>query len=123
MQLLKESKKKNLVTIIFFVLLILLFLSWLYVFNVYEVKTELHVEKSPYYKIDIIPINSLGIKSPFRNVKASYEILIGKKDINTIVNNINRIIISAKKQHGLIKLKISTDKTQNKTIIEIPPIN
>ena len=93
----------------------------MYIFNIYEVRINLlSTESSPHYRIELVPLNSFGFKTPLRKVEYTVEIIDGTNDVDVIVNKENEIFISASEKHDLIKLKIDTDKTQNHTLIEIP---
>lgn len=119
-----ENKFKTLITIFFFALLILLFLSWMYLLNIYEVRIKLvDNEGSRYHKIEIVPLNSFGFKALFREVDYEVTIEEGDDNIKEMIREENQILLLLTDEERKVKLSVITEKTQNKTIIELPPKN
>lgn len=120
-QLSKKNRNIILSIIFFIILLIILFLSWFYIFNVYEVKIIETQVSSLNYTVEIIPVNSLGIQAPFRNLQYSYKVEEGSESVEKIIDSGNGIInIYLNANPGKVKLRIETNKTQNFSLIEIP---
>ncbi len=108
------------------VLVSLLFL-WLYFFNIYEVK----VIVSPEYllagdkskiEISVIPLNSLGGKALFREVKAKFTVEEGEEIIkNFIVNSdSNKAFLESNGNLGSIIVLVEADYGLFPTRVEIP---
>ncbi len=116
----KKNKVIKLIITFFVTLLILLFLSWFYIFNIYEVKIDLHEPSSLNYELELIPLNSLGKKAPMRNVEFSYTIIDGEDNIGNILKTDNFLKIKLIKYNTPVKLEIRTNKTQNIFLVEIP---
>lgn len=86
--------------------LLLIVLSYLYVFNIYEViykvtPKDLYADNRSEVEITSVPINALGWKTPFRNVPVEFEIREG----NNLVE-----IVYLNNEDGILKLK-AKDKT------------
>lgn len=105
----------------FIIFLILLLLSWLYIFNIYEVGISVNQLSSLNYSIQIQPKNSLGLTAPLRNIEYSYKVTEGNDNVDNIEDKGNgELIIKLKSESTGIKLQIKTDKTQNISLVEIP---
>lgn len=122
-QLSKENKVIKLITAFFVTLLILLFLSWFYIFNIYEVKIIFKKFSSSNYDLELVPLNSLGKRAPWRSIKYSYKIVEGKENIKKISESENVINLQLEDDSIQVKLEINTDKTQNIFQVEIPNHN
>lgn len=121
---LKRNRTKNLSIIFFIILLILLFLSWLYIFNIYEVVVSVSRISSLNYAVKIEPKNSFGFTAPFRKILYSFEVFEGTENIESITDESNgRIIVKLKSDSTKVKMQIKTDKTQNISLVEIPNHN
>jgi len=116
----KKNKVIKLIITFFVTLLILLFLSWFYIFNIYEVKILLLQSSSLNYELELIPLNSLGLNAPMRNVEFSYKIIDGKDNIGIISETDNLIKIKLINNNTPVKLEITTNRTQNIFLVEIP---
>lgn len=118
---LKRNNTKKLVYSFFIILLILLFLSWLYIFNIYEVGIRVNRISSLNYVLQIQPKNSFGFNAPLRNVEYQYEVLSGTDNIENIEDRgKGEIVVNLKSDSIKVKLAIKTNKTQNLTLVEIP---
>ncbi len=120
-QPIRKNRKLTLIIIFFITLLIILLLSWLYIFNIYEVEINKKEVGSLDYVIEIVPLNSFGMKAPFRKISYSFNIIEG----DLLIEKLNdftdgRIEVRLKHNSAKIKLQIITDKTQNISLIEIP---
>lgn len=116
----KKNKVIKLIITFFVTLLILLFLSWFYIFNIYEVKIILKELSSSNYDLELVPLNSLGKRAPWRSIKYSYKIVEGKENIKKISESENVINLQLEDDSIQVKLEINTDKTQNIFLVEIP---
>lgn len=99
-------KAKQLIYISFSVVLLLLVLSYYFLYNIYEIEIKkspafLYAKTSSSLTIEVIPINALGTKAWFRTVSAQFEIIEGKELIE--VENMNS-------ENGILVIK-STGKT------------
>lgn len=116
----KKNKVIKLIITFFVTLLILLFLSWFYIFNIYEVKIVLNQADLLTYEILLIPLNSFGKKAPLRYVECPYEVANGKENIEFISQKNNSIIVKLIEENSPVRLNITTNKTQNIFLVEIP---
>ena len=87
------------------ILLIIFFSGYYYFFNIFETvirvnPQNLYADNHSATTIEVIPINALGMKVPFRNVPADFEIREGKQLVD---------IISENKNEGVIKLKAKSN--------------
>ena len=114
---------KSLLTLLFITLLILLFLSWQYIFNIYEVEIKLETEELQVFNkagVEIIPVNSFGFKVPFRSVDYSISFIEGEDLVNLIRDKEQtNFELVAQDKTGKVKFSVATNKSQNPTIIEI----
>jgi hypothetical protein len=118
---LKRNNTKKLVYSFFIILLILLFLSWLYIFNIYEVGISVNRISSLNYVLHIQPKNSFGFNAPFRTLEYKYEVRSGADNIENIKDcGKGEIIVELKSDSIKVKLDVKTNKTQNLTLVEIP---
>ena len=118
---LKRNKTKLVIYSFFIILLILLLLSWLYIFNIYEIGISVNQLSSLNYVVKVEPKNSLGKNAPFRNVNYSYEVSDGVDNIKEIVDKGDgQLFLILKSDTIKVKLRIRTNKTQNISVIEIP---
>ncbi len=121
---LKEKKIKNLSAVFLIALLILLFLSWLYLYNIYEVRIQLSDQISETeYTIEIEPLNSFGKTAMFRSIDFSYEVIEGSNFIEDFRKQDKSLNLKLIEHHGEVKLSIKTNKSLNSTIITIPSTN
>jgi len=112
---------KKVIYSFFIILLILLLLSWLYVFNIYEVGISVNQLSSLNYDIKIKPKNSFGLTTPLRSIKYSFEVSEGEQNIENIKDDgSGKLSIMLKSDSTKVKLQIKTNKTQNLSLVEIP---
>ncbi len=83
------------------IILIAIFSGYYYIFNIFETVIQvnppnLFADNHSTTSIEVIPINALGWKAPFRNVSADFTIIEGQELIE---------IIFEKKKEGKIKLR------------------
>ena len=108
---------KSLLTLLFITLLILLFLSWQYIFNIYEVEIKLETEELQVFNK---AGNSFGFKVPFRSVDYSISFIEGEDLVNLIRDKEQtNFELVAQDKTGKVKFSVATNKSQNPTIIEI----
>lgn len=96
----------------------------MYLLNIYEVRIKLVDNKdSRYHKIEIVPLNSFGFKAPLRKVDYEVTIKEGADNISEMIREENQILLLLADEERKVKLSVITEKTQNKTIIQLPPKN
>lgn len=118
---LKRNNTKKLVYSFFIILLVLLFLSWLYIFNIYEVGISVNRISSLNYVVYVQPKNSFGFNAPLRIVEYQYDVLSGADNIENIEDRgKGEIVVNLKSDSIKVKLAVKTNKTQNLTLVEIP---
>ncbi len=104
----------------------LLFLAWLYLFNIYEIKVSVNPKSielpNNRTEIRVIPLNSFGKEALFRKVKAQFNIQSGKELIDEfkIFADSSSAILRVNGKLGIIELLIETNKNLFPTKIEIP---
>lgn len=110
------------VTVIF---VIGVFIFWQYILNVYEVKFEispqkLYADNESEVIIKAVPVNSLGLKIPFRTAEITYSIEYGKNliEIEEMLQN-GILKLKAKNQKGIVTLIVESNYSLMPTKIEI----
>ena len=115
----KFYKLLSIIIIVFFIA----YSSWYFLFNIYVVDFNYTLLKSNSssitYKINSVPINSFGIKVPFREIDFTYEIISGKnfiisKDKELVVyRNHDDIEIIIQSEYSLFKEKLLIKQNDN----------
>ncbi|NLT51835.1 MAG: hypothetical protein GXX85_13065 [Ignavibacteria bacterium] len=101
--------------VIFVVSIILAVFLWQYVFLVYEVKINKKIftekEKDECVEISVYPINSFGMKIPFKEIKAMFVIEEGADAIEIIENDFEsgKFKFQWKDKKNKVTIKIITD--------------
>ncbi len=85
--------------------------TWLYWFNIYEVKIvsssdSLKVNGNKSVKIFSVPLNSFGKKIPLRNVDTKYEILSGENLVSILKTKEGVLLITPKSDSGTVVIRI-----------------
>lgn len=94
-------------------------ISWLYLFSIYEVRFEVE-NLDGAVTVSCIPVNSLGKRVPFRNLKCSYYFTTGEERISQIARSESTISFKLSADTGsAIKLKAITDLNVFPSVIEI----
>ena len=87
------------------------FFVWHYFFSIYETRVILSPLKPAYeindsIEISVEPLNSFGIKSPFRKISSQVNVLQGKSIAEIKKENENKFLLIAKNK-GKLVLEIS----------------
>jgi len=88
--------KISIVILFLIFILVIVLIFWLYFFNIYEAKIfvnpkALTINSNSKVVIEIIPLNSFGIKALFRTIPINYEIISGKELIE--IENVSKNVI------------------------------
>lgn len=118
--------KKEMTIIIIFAALILLAVAHYFFFNIYETSfiissKELYADYKSMIKIESIPINSFGLRVPFKNSPTKFEIIEGENLIEIISNDEEKgiFIIRSKGETGSLSLKVKPKYSLLPTVFEI----
>ena len=113
------------ITIILF--LVLIFLCYHYLINIYEVRviTEpeaLYADNQSTVVVSVVPLNSFGWKALFRTVTAEFEIKEGVSLVETVkVDTKNgKLFLRGKNETGKVTVLVRSEYSLLPTIIEIP---
>jgi len=114
---------------IFVIIIIVAFVivfSSLYIFNIYEIdlkvnRTKIYADGQSLVKIETIPINGLGFKTPFRKSFTKFEITEGKGLIDIIKKDERNgiIILKAKYETGKVVIIAKAKHSLFPSIIEV----
>jgi len=110
-------------TIIIFSLLIAYLIYYFY-FNIYEIEVfvnpnRLKPDNKSTAKISIKPINSLGIKIPFRKVYSEIHFIDGNELVNILLKKDRKIILKAKNYNGIVKIEILSKFSLLPNVVEL----
>ncbi|MDP4173629.1 MAG: hypothetical protein Q8933_06655 [Bacteroidota bacterium] len=118
-----------LLLIIAAVSVLLAFLLWQYIFNVYEVSFKvsaqnLYADSKSTVRIEAVPLNAFGIRAPFRRSSCAFELLEGKDlvSITQVFPEKGIIVLQAGDKPGKVVLKIKTRYSLWPALIEISVI-
>ena len=102
---------------------------WYYIFNIADIKVikscdYLNADPDSKMKIEIVALNALGKKVPFRNVQGKFEIFEGKEYIEVVEKSPidNFIIVKSNGQIGQATIKIYSKMSFLPILVEIPII-
>lgn len=114
---------------IFVIIIIIAFVivfSLLYIFNIYEIdlqvnRTKIYADGQSTIKIETIPINGFGFKTPIRKSFTKFEITEGKGLIDIIKKDERNgiIILRAKYAIGKVVIKVKAKHSLFPSIIEV----
>ena len=95
-------------------LLFAAFISWMYIFNIYEVDIDINrktliIGKTNNSTIKIVPLNSFGFKTPFRKIDTSINFLEGGDLAEIIKEDDSRFLLHAKSDTGKVILLLESD--------------
>jgi hypothetical protein len=95
-------------------LLVAAFISWMYIFNIYEVDIDINRKKIILGKanssiIKIVPLNSFGFKTPFRKIDMSINFLEGSDLAKIIREDESRFSLHAKSDTGKVILLLESN--------------
>ncbi|MGA8264674.1 MAG: hypothetical protein WB779_09560 [Ignavibacteriaceae bacterium] len=119
-------RRKEIILILFLIVLITGFLGYSYIFKIYEVEIsvtpkELFADNQSTVTIQAYPINSFGKKIPFRSVSAKFVITEGKElvSIESPDEKDGRITLSAKDKTGIVNVIVTPEKSLIPSLIQI----
>jgi hypothetical protein len=115
-------RKPVVIIVALIVLLFVSLLSWLYIFDTYEVKYRCNFEKGNQLSIIGIPLNAFGKEVPFRLVKSNYRIIEPNESVKIkLVEKDKAIIYWGEKKHPVqIKIGARNSMSRWENIITIP---
>ena len=119
-------KKSRIYLILSIIILIIFFSCYYYFFNIFETvirinPKNLYADNQSTAVIEVIPINALGMKVPFRNVSADFEIREGKQLVEVISENKNEGVIKlkAKSNTGTVVIYVRSKYSLLPSLVEI----
>lgn len=91
--------------------LLIVFLVYHYVFNIYETTVQVEPENlfagsKSTIRITVLPINALGFKVPFRNIYSKFDITEGKELVNIVKEDNQNGSLSLKAKNGTGKVVV-----------------
>lgn len=94
-------RRKIIIVYTIITLLIVLILSYYFLYNVYGVEVKktpenLFADQSSTMQIEIVPVNAFGVKALFRSTSATFEIIEGEHLVE---------VISKDEQNGILKIR------------------
>ncbi|MBE2280821.1 MAG: hypothetical protein IAE91_10545 [Ignavibacteriaceae bacterium] len=108
------------------IILISGYLTYLYVFSIYEVKIEvsrnkIYTDGESYTLITVVPINSFGNRAPGRSVNVDFQITEGADLAEIDKSNLNKgiIVLKAKSKPGKVIILVKPDLAVFPTYVEI----
>jgi len=117
----------NIYIIAAILLFIVVFLSFQYIFSIYEViysvnPRELFADNKSTVTISAVPLNSFGHKAPFRSVSTVFNIAEGSElaDIVSKDEKNGSLTLRAKEKPGIIVIHAKAEKSLLPSSIEIP---
>jgi hypothetical protein len=120
-------KSKDLIMILFGVLILLLIAGYYLLYNIYEIKVEispehLYTDSNSTLEIKVIPINALGSKALFRSTKSEFEIIEGASLVEIIFldKELSVLKIKSKGMEGKVGIKIYNNHSLFPQYVEIP---
>ena len=105
---------------------LLALLAHQYIFSIYEVEYKissrvLYLNSDSKIIIEAVPVNSFGVRAPFRNSFTKFSIIQGKELIEIEENNYEKgnLIIKAKNQPGTVIIRVKSKFSLLPTEFEI----
>ena len=96
----------------FIILILGITVVYYFVFNIYEVvysvnPKELFADNESEIVLEAVPVNSLGMRVPFRSVSASFQLIEGRDLVDVVLtdNKKGKLILKAKKKTGIFACK------------------
>lgn len=122
-----NKRRINIYTAVIIILLVIGFLFYQYLVNIYEVTVlvepeALYADNHSTVIVSVIPLNSFGWKALFRTVTAEFVIEEGNSLVETIKTDTKngKLFLRAKYETGKITVRIESEYSLLPTIIEIP---
>ena len=119
-------QKDQIYFIIIFLFLLVSFLIYYYIFNIYEVTysvepPELYADNISTAVIRSVPLNAIGMRAPFRHSFTVFDINDGKDLVEIIGKNNNKgeIILRAKDRIGKVVVLIKAEHAILPSSVEI----
>ncbi|NUN10340.1 MAG: hypothetical protein HUU54_14295 [Ignavibacteriaceae bacterium] len=126
----KEAHGKTLLYILIILIPVLAFLVYNYVFNIYEVDykttdTKIYADGASTFTIEVVPVNGLGFKVPFRNVRTVFTFERGKELIDVILEDREngKLVIRSQQKTGEVEIIVKPEKSlfPTKFVVHILP--
>ena len=118
--------KLQVVVALFFITFILIFLIYHFVFSIYEVtyktgSNRIYADNESVVEINAIPVNSFGVRAPFRKVYAGFIIKEGAELVEVIKKDeeTGKIILKSKAKTGIVIIHINSKYAILPTEIQI----
>lgn len=122
-----NKRRINIYTAVIIFFLVIGFLFYQYLVNIYEVTVlvepeALYADNHSTVIVSAIPLNSFGWKALFRTVTAEFVIEEGNSLVETIKTDTKngKLFLRAKYETGKITVRIESEYSLLPTIIEIP---
>jgi hypothetical protein len=122
-----NKRRINIYTAFIIFFLIIGFLFYQYLVNIYEVTVlvepeALYADNQSTVIVSVIPLNSFGWKALFRTVTAEFEIEEGNTLVETIKADTKngKLFLRAKYETGKVTIKIKSEYSLLPTTVEIP---
>jgi hypothetical protein len=122
-----NKRRINIYTAFIIFFLIIGFLFYQYLINIYEVTVlvepeALYADNQSTVIVSVIPLNSFGWKALFRTVTAEFEIEEGNTLVETIKADTKngKLFLRAKYETGKVTIKIKSEYSLLPTTVEIP---
>jgi hypothetical protein len=86
----------------------------MYIFNIYEIEIKIGKDTIPANGIsktfiELVPVNAVGTKAPFRNIVSTINFTEGKELVDIIIDKKNKIVFRSKSIPGKVIIKIESD--------------
>jgi len=96
------------------ILLFIALLSWLYIFNIYEVEIKIDnvnllSNGNSKTSIELVPLNSIGMRAPLRSINSKISFVIGKELVDVMRDGNNIIVLKSKLDTGTVILRFESD--------------
>ncbi|WP_337864997.1 hypothetical protein [Ignavibacterium sp.] len=119
-------KKKDWIMILIGVMILLLIAGYYFLYNIYEIRTEispkhLYTDLTSTLEIKVIPINAIGSKALFRSTKSEFEIIEGASLVEVIFldKELSILKIKSKGIEGKVGIKIYNSHSLFPQYVEI----
>ena len=118
--------KLQIIIVLSFIIFILIFLIHHFVFSIYEVtyktsNSRLYADNESKVEINAIPVNSFGVRAPFRKVYANFSITEGASLVDILQKDeaSGKIILKSKAKTGIVIIHINSKYAILPTEIQI----
>ncbi len=105
-------------------ILIVGFILWQYIFNIYEVsvksnKQKIYTDEKSLIKIKAFPLNAWGFRTPLREISADFEIMEGAELVEIVEKTANKFRLRSKGIPGKVTVKMESNRSLKTTLVEI----